>query len=91
MLLSSNTVLFMLQCIEDRDYPHADFACGVLANLSKPRTLCQKVLDRINAGSLKLDGLTKILCQMDHNKKGAKLHLLAPVVTNFSQLEDGRR
>lgn len=81
----------MVKCIEDRDYPHADFACGVLANLSKSRAMCQKVLDKVNAGPLKLEGLTKILCQMDYNKKGAKLHLLAPVITNFSQLEDGRR
>lgn len=81
----------MMKCIEDRDYPHADFACGVLANLSKLPALCLKVLERVNASPTRLEGLTRILCQMDHNKKGAKLHHLASVITNFSQLEEGRR
>ncbi|KAG0721292.1 Protein HGH1 [Chionoecetes opilio] len=83
--------LIAFTCIEDRDCANGDLACGVLANLSKPRALCQKVLERVNACPAKLEGLTRILCLMDHNKKGAKLHSLASVITNFSQLEDGRR
>ncbi|KAG7177736.1 protein HGH1 homolog [Homarus americanus] len=81
----------MVKCIEDPNYPHADFACGILANLSKPKHLCQQVFDRISEGPIKLEGLVYILCQINYNKKGAKLHLLAPVITNFSQLADGRR
>lgn len=81
----------MVKCIEDQEYPHADFACGVLANLSKPKHLCQKVFECVDNGSVKLEGLVYILCQIDYNKKGAKLHLLAPCITNFSQLTEGRR
>lgn len=81
----------MVKCIEDQDYPHADFACGVMANFTRPKHLCQIVFDRLNAESNKLEGLVFVLCQMNHNKHGAKLHLLAPVITNFSQLPEGRR
>lgn len=81
----------MVKCIEDKDYAHADFACGVMANLTRPKHLCQIVFDRLNAETNKLDGLVFVLCQMNYNKHGAKLHLLAPVITNFSQLPEGRR
>ncbi|XP_069945124.1 protein HGH1 homolog isoform X2 [Cherax quadricarinatus] len=81
----------MVKCIEDTEYPHADFACGILANLSKPKHLCQRVFDRITDGPTKLEGLVYILSQIDYNKKGAKLHLLASFISNFSQLAAGRR
>lgn len=81
----------MVKCIDDTEYPHADFACGILANLSKPKHLCQRVFDRITDGPTKLEGLVYILSQIDYNKKGAKLHLLASFISNFSQLAAGRR
>ncbi|XP_068207016.1 protein HGH1 homolog [Palaemon carinicauda] len=81
----------MIKCIQDKEYPHADFACGILANLSKPKECCQKVFERLDKGSVKMEGLVYIFCQVNYNSKGAKLHLLAPCITNFSQLSDGRR
>ncbi|XP_045130041.1 protein HGH1 homolog [Portunus trituberculatus] len=81
----------MIKCIKNKDHPHADLACGVLANLSKPRALCQKVLDQLNLGSNRLEELTRIFCQMDYNKKGANLHRLASMITNISQLKNGRK
>ncbi|KAK3872404.1 hypothetical protein Pcinc_022504 [Petrolisthes cinctipes] len=81
----------MVELVKDKEYAHADFACGVLANLSKRREHCQEVWKRVCDGPTKLEGLIHILCQIDYNKKGAKLHLLAPVITNFSQLPHGRR
>lgn len=81
----------MIKCIQDKEYPHSDYACGVLANLSKPKQCCQKVFESLDKGPVKLEGLVYILCQMNYNAKGAKLHLLAPCITNFSQLADGRR
>lgn len=81
----------MVKCIEDQDYAHADFACGVMANFTRPKHLCQIVFDRLNAESNKLEGLVFVLCQVNYNKHGQKLHLLAPVITNFSQLPEGRR
>lgn len=81
----------MIKCIKNKDYPHADLACGVLANLSKPRALCQKVLHQMNLGGNRLEELTQIFCQMDYNRKGANLHLLASMITNISQLEKGRK
>jgi len=83
-------VLEMVKCIEDKDYIHADFACGVMANLTRSKSSCQIVFDRLSAESTKLEGLVFVLCQMNYNKHGAKLHLLAPVITNFSQLPGGR-
>lgn len=90
-LKDANITTEMIKCIKDQQYPHADFACGILANLSKCKKLCQKILNDISDGPTNLEGLVNILCQTDYNKKGAKLHLLAPVITNFSQLADGRR
>ncbi|CAL4215298.1 unnamed protein product, partial [Meganyctiphanes norvegica] len=89
-LTEIDIVLEMVKCIQDQDYVHADFACGVLANLTRPKSLCQIVFDRLSAESTKLEGLVYVLCQMNYNKHGAKLHLLAPVITNFSQLPGGR-
>nr|XP_045599274.1 protein HGH1 homolog isoform X1 [Procambarus clarkii]XP_045599284.1 protein HGH1 homolog isoform X1 [Procambarus clarkii] len=81
----------MVELVVDKEFPHADYACAVLANLTKHAHLCQKVYDIIAAGPTKLEGLVDILCQLDYNKKGASLHLLASVISNFSQLSIGRR
>ncbi|XP_063610745.1 protein HGH1 homolog [Penaeus indicus] len=81
----------MVKCIIDEEYPHADFACGVLSNISMTKQHCQKVFDRVNEGPTKLEGLMNVFCQIEYNKKGAKLHLLAPIITNFSQLALGRK
>ncbi|GLV36837.1 uncharacterized protein CBL_02328 [Carabus blaptoides fortunei] len=80
-----NIVLTSLKFVMDPNSLLADPACMILSNLSRPSALTDKVIDFILDSGLNLDEIVNVFTKNEYNKKGAKLHYLAPMFSNLSQ------
>lgn len=76
--------------VEDEQSAIADPCCMILCNLSNSRNNCDLVMERFKQIRVSLDRVLGIFCILDHNQKKAKLHYLAPLVSNLSQLPEAR-
>nr|SVE70525.1 EOG090X08WK [Daphnia similis]SVE71149.1 EOG090X08WK [Daphnia similis]SVE71781.1 EOG090X08WK [Daphnia similis]SVE72407.1 EOG090X08WK [Daphnia similis] len=80
---ATNIVEHMLKIISNPEHNLADPACMVLSNLTRTKLGGEKVFQSMEEN---LDKYIDIFCQEKYNKKGARLHYLASVLSNLSQL-----
>nr|CAG4651117.1 EOG090X08WK [Simocephalus serrulatus]SVE94340.1 EOG090X08WK [Simocephalus serrulatus] len=73
----------MLKIITNPEHDLADPACMVLSNLTRKKNGSEQVFKRMAEN---LDRYIDIFCQEKYNKKGARLHYLAAVFSNLSQI-----
>lgn len=85
---ATNIVEHMLKIISNPEHNLADPACMVLSNLTRTKLGSEKVFQSMEGN---LDKYIDIFCQEKYNKKGARLHYLASVLSNLSQLPAARR
>nr|CAG4649473.1 EOG090X08WK [Scapholeberis mucronata]SVE93719.1 EOG090X08WK [Scapholeberis mucronata] len=78
----------MLKIITNPEHALADPACMVLSNITRNKQGSERVFQKM---SKDLDKFIDIFCQEKYNKKGARLHYLAPVLSNLSQIPEMRR
>nr|SVE75227.1 EOG090X08WK [Daphnia dolichocephala] len=77
----------MLKLISDPEHNLADPACMVLSNLTRTKHGSERVFESMGGN---LGKYIDIFCQEKYNKKGARLHYLASVFSNLSQLPSVR-
>lgn len=78
----------MLNIITNPEHELADPACMVLSNLSRTKLGSERLFQTMGE---KLEKYIDIFCQEKYNKKGARLHYLAAVFSNLSQIPAVRR
>ncbi|XP_077582009.1 protein HGH1 homolog [Stigmatopora nigra] len=79
----------LLKNLKDPQYRFSDQICTILSNLTRHEKTC-KMLFEFLQGEFGLAQLVDILCTRDYNPH-AKLHYLAPLLSNLTQLPDARR
>lgn len=92
-LLDTNAdiVSKMFNIILDPESQLADPACMVLSNVSRPAFLAERTVKLIEEASVTLDQLVDICANTSYNKHGARMHYLAPLLSNLSQTKTVRR
>ena len=78
----------MLAIITNPEHDLSDPACMVLSNITRMKRGSEMVFAKM-ADSL--DKYIDIFCQEKFNKKGARLHYLAAVLSNLSQIPAMRK
>lgn len=73
----------MLKIVTNPEHDLADPACMVLSNLTRTKHGSEQVFKKMADN---LDRYIDIFCQEKYNKKGARLHYLAAVFSNLSQI-----
>lgn len=73
--------------IGDEQAELADAWSMVLSNLTRVESLVHPILDTLEPS---LQQLAKAFAQLDYNKKKSKLHYLAPIFCNLTQVPRGR-
>jgi len=76
--------------ITDEQSDLADPWSMVLSNLTRVESLVHEILDTLERDDQTLPRLAKAFAQLDYNKKKAKLHYLAPIFCNLTQVPRGR-
>lgn len=82
----------LLRCVLDPQWPWADEAAAVLANLSREPAPCAALVEKLMADEpelLGLERLVKALCLPSYNA-AAPLHYLGPLLSNLSQQAEVR-
>ncbi|KAH8382454.1 hypothetical protein KR009_003600 [Drosophila setifemur] len=62
----------------------------VLSNLTRVESLVHEILDILERDEQTLPRLAKAFAKLDYNKKKSKLHYLAPIFCNLTQVSRGR-
>ncbi|XP_028303404.1 protein HGH1 homolog [Gouania willdenowi] len=78
----------LLKNLQDPDYVFSDQISSILSNLTRHTPTCRTVL-KVLQEKLGLAELVQIFCTEGFNKK-AKLHYLAPLLSNLTQLPEAR-
>lgn len=78
----------MLNIVSDPEHELADPASMILSNLSRIPLGSEKLFSRMLPN---MNKYIDIFCQEKFNKKGAKLHYLAGVFSNLSQIPSMRK
>nr|CAG4638564.1 EOG090X08WK [Cyclestheria hislopi] len=73
----------LISIILNPDHELTDPCCMALSNLTRRSCGCENAFPKV---SQHLDKLIDIFCQENYNKKGAKLHYLASLLSNLSQI-----
>lgn len=73
--------------IVDEQAELADAWSMVLSNLTRVELLVHSILDTLEPS---LQQVSKAFAQLDYNKKKSKLHYLAPIFCNLTQVPRGR-
>lgn len=81
-------IKIMLSIIEDPDHMLADPACMILSNISRVPLGSEKLFSKMLPS---MEKYIDIFCQEKFNKKGAKLHYLAGIFSNLSQIPAMRK
>ena len=76
-------ISFMLKIISNSEHELADPACMILSNITRTTQGSDQVFQKIVSN---FDHYIDIFCQEKFSKKGAKLHYLAAVMSNLSQI-----
>ncbi len=84
----TNVVENMLKIISNSEHDLADPACMVLSNITRTKHGSEVVFQKM---ADKLEKYIDIFCQEKFNKKGARLHYLAAVFSNLSQIPAMRK
>lgn len=71
-------------------HPVVDPACMILSNLTIDEVCCANVYDSLSKNQVTLDIITDMLCRVNSDPQGAKLHYLGPLISNLSQLSEVR-
>ncbi|XP_061687746.1 protein HGH1 homolog isoform X2 [Syngnathoides biaculeatus] len=79
----------LLKKLKDPQFPFADKICTILSNLTRHQKTC-KTLFKLLEEEMGLAQLVDIFCTEDYNPH-AKMHYLAPLLSNLAQLPDARR
>jgi hypothetical protein len=87
----SDVVMVMIKIIMDPDSSVADPGCMVLSNLTRPSGNIERVIELIKKCGFTLDHIISVFTNPQHNRKGASLHYLGPVLSNLSQSVTFRR
>ncbi|GAB1299498.1 Protein HGH1 homolog [Apodemus speciosus] len=77
----------LLRCVLDPQWPWAEEAAAVLANLSREPAPCAALMEKLMAAEperLGLERLVSALCMPSYNT-AAPLHYLGPLLSNLSQ------
>lgn len=74
--------------LQDPEYFFSDQICTILSNLTRLEKTCKTVL-KVLQEELGLAKLVEIFCTEGYNKK-SKLHYLAPLLSNLTQLPEAR-
>jgi len=93
-MLKSNTnsiVKGVFSIIENQASHLADPASMILSNLTRDSACCKLVLQQIDNEKIGVEKIVFIMCQEGYNKHGADLRYLGPVLSNISQLAEGRQ
>lgn len=93
-LLAANPELpaRLLSCVLDSQWPWAEEAAAVLANLSRELAPCAALMEKLMAAEpeqLGLERLVSALCMPTYNA-AAPLHYLGPLLSNLSQQAEVR-
>ncbi|XP_005086090.1 protein HGH1 homolog [Mesocricetus auratus] len=93
-LLAANPELpaLLLSCVLDPQWPWAEEAAAVLANLSRELAPCAALMEKLMAAEqeqLGLERLVSALCMPTYNA-AAPLHYLGPLLSNLSQQAEVR-
>nr|CAG4646387.1 EOG090X08WK [Macrothrix elegans] len=83
-----NIINLMLKIINNPEHELADPACMILSNLTRTTHGSTKVFSEMEP---LFEKYIDIFCQEKFNKKGAKLHYLAAVFSNLSQIPEMRK
>jgi len=81
----------LFDIIMNQDSPLADPSSMILSNFTRDPVCCDLVLEQMDQEKIGINQLVSILCQEGYNKCGADLRYLGPVLSNLSQLREGRR
>lgn len=83
----------LLECILQKDSAHADIACSVLSNLSRPKDCAQKILNTMHKhpDKIGMERLVFAFCQNNYNERNNKLHYIGPILSNLTQLVEARK
>lgn len=84
-LQSPSIVELLLKRITDPEACNSDQCCMLFSNLTHTAENVDKVIDLMEASGVILDELIAVFTKKEHNKKGATLHYLGPVLANLSQ------
>lgn len=82
----------LLRCVLDPQWPWAEEAAAVLANLSREPAPCAALMEKLMAAEperLGLERLINALCMPSYNT-AAPLHYLGPLLSNLSQQAEVR-
>ncbi|XP_019716056.1 protein HGH1 homolog [Hippocampus comes] len=79
----------LLKNLKDPQYPFSDQICTILSNLTRHEKTC-KTLFKVLQEEVGLAQLVDMLCTEAFNPH-AKLHYLAPLLSNLTQLPEARR
>lgn len=82
----------LLRCVLDPQWPWAEEAAAVLANLSREPAPCAALMEKLMAAEpepLGLERLVNALCTPSYNA-AAPLHYLGPLLSNLSQQAEVR-
>lgn len=93
-VLKSNNISIVqgvFNIIENQESHLADPASMILSNLTRDVVCCKLVLEQIDKEKIGVEKIVFIMCQEGYNKHGADLRYLGPVLSNISQLAEGRQ
>ncbi|XP_072044681.1 protein HGH1 homolog [Amphiura filiformis] len=82
----------LLEMIADASCVLADAASMILSNVTRTEDGCQKVMDNLKGSDCSTDfvKLVEVFCNVGYNSK-ANLHHLGDVLSNLTQLVEGRK
>ena len=81
----------LLKYVLEPSSKQADFACMLLANLSRGEKCATKIVKLMieKKEEVGFDKLITVFCTVDHNKD-AKMHYLGSLLSNLSQIKEAR-
>ncbi|XP_022101965.1 protein HGH1 homolog [Acanthaster planci] len=92
-LISNKKLLsILLKTVVDKSSGNADNACKVLTNITRIPAGCRNVMDLLGDVDFPVDlvMLVEAFCMKNYNDKGANLDYLGLVLSNLTQLPEGR-
>jgi len=93
MLKSPNISMIkgLFDTIVNTESDLADPSAMILSNFTRDPVCCDLVLEQLDQEKFDIDELVDILCQEGYNKRGSHLSYLGPLLSNLTQLKEGRR
>ncbi|XP_043509169.1 protein HGH1 homolog [Frieseomelitta varia] len=80
-----NLIHVSIRFIMDKESILADPCCMILANMTRPQHLADRIMTLIRTSCYTWDDIIKAFCSKQYNNVGGKLHYLSSVFCNLSQ------